>query len=59
MDWPQIFGGEGWQAALPKLYQVSSIPFPVLLGADGSVVAAGEGARGKKLEQKLAELLGS
>jgi len=59
MPWPQIYDGKAWQAEIARLYDVKSIPFPVLIDADGAVVAAGEGARGKNLEAKLAELLAS
>ncbi|MBU1701074.1 MAG: redoxin domain-containing protein [Candidatus Eisenbacteria bacterium] len=57
MTWPQIYTGEGWGNQLAKAYTVPAIPFPVLLDADGHVVAAGGGARGEVLKELVKELL--
>jgi len=58
MSWPQIYAGGGWKTELAQLYHVMSIPCPVLLAADGTVLAAGEGARADRLEKLLAKTLG-
>jgi thiol-disulfide isomerase/thioredoxin len=58
MSWPQIYAGGGWKTELAQLYHVMSIPCPVLIAADGTVLAAGDGARADKLEKLLAKTLG-
>jgi len=46
---------KGWQNVAAQTYQVSSIPFTVLLDKNGRIIA--KGLRGGDLESKLAELL--
>jgi len=53
--WPQISDLKGWQSDAAKLYQVSSIPFTVLVNPEGKIHA--KGLRGEQLEQTLASLL--
>jgi len=47
MTWRHVFDGKHWQAEIAQLYDVSSIPFTVLVGKDGKVVATN--LRGEKL----------
>jgi thiol-disulfide isomerase/thioredoxin len=56
MTWPQIFDGKFWDAKLAEKYGVTSIPFTVLLNADGKIV--GKNLRGPALEAEVAKLLG-
>ena len=55
MTWPQYFDGLGWQNKLAQKYGVESIPFCVLVGADGKVI--GKDLRGEELEAAVAGAL--
>ena len=46
----------GWSSKVPKLYNVSSIPFTVLVDKEGKIVQTN--LRGVQLENKLAEIFG-
>ena len=54
--WPQYFDGQGWQNKLAGKYGVESIPFTVLVGADGKIV--GTDLRGEALAPAVAKALG-
>lgn len=54
--WPQIYDGKGWLTPLARLFDVTAIPFEVLLDRDGTVVAVG--LRGDELPKALAKLFG-
>jgi thiol-disulfide isomerase/thioredoxin len=47
MTWPQYFDGQGWQNKVAGQYGVESIPFTILVGADGKII--GTGLRGEDL----------
>jgi alkyl hydroperoxide reductase subunit AhpC len=51
MSWRHIFDGKYWQAEVAQLHDVSSIPFTVLVGKDGKVVATN--LRGAKLGEAV------
>lgn len=54
--WPQICDGQGWKAAIAKLYNVQSIPATYLIDGDtGRILAVG--ARGTSLEPAIAKAL--
>jgi thiol-disulfide isomerase/thioredoxin len=55
MTWPQFFDGQGWQNELAVKYGVESIPFCVLVGADGKIV--GKDLRGEALESAVTAAL--
>lgn len=55
MTWRQIYDGKGWEAAVSRAYGVQSIPFTVLVGRDGSILAVG--VRGKNLEPAIQKAL--
>lgn len=55
MTWPNMSDLKGWESALSAPYNVTSIPFTLLIDKDGTIVA--ENLRGKELEDKLSELL--
>lgn len=56
LPWHHVSDLKGWQNAVAKDYNVRSIPYTLLLDAEGRIVA--RGLRGKALEDKVAELLG-
>jgi len=56
MDWIQIFDGKGWEAAIPALYGVDSIPLTLLLDKDGKIIA--KDLRGDALNEAVAKALG-
>ncbi len=47
MPWRQIYDGKYWQAANAVKYGVRAIPFTLLIGRTGNIVAVG--ARGEAL----------
>ncbi len=49
---------KGWGNEAARLYSVTSIPNPILLGKDGTIIARGASLRGEALEAKLKELMG-
>lgn len=55
MSWVNISDLKGWGSELSAPYDVTSIPFTLLIDKDGIIVA--ENLRGQELENKLAELL--
>jgi hypothetical protein len=55
LTWNHISDLKGWQSAAGAIYGVHSIPFTVLVGKDGNIIA--KGLRGGALEQKLREVL--
>ena len=55
LTWKHVSDLKGWSNSAAKTYQVSSIPFTVLLDKNGRIIA--KGLRGAELEAKLAELL--
>ncbi len=58
MTWPQIYDGNGWDAAIAKKYAVHSIPRALLVDGDsGKVLAAGHSLRGEGLGKAIEEAL--
>ncbi len=55
LAWTNISDLKYWSSAAVPLYNIEGIPFNILVGPDGKIIA--EGLRGPALEQKLAELL--
>lgn len=55
LTWPQVSDLQFWQSEAAQTYAVQSIPFTVLVGKDGKIIAIG--LRGADLEKKLAEVL--
>ncbi|MDX2249870.1 MAG: TlpA disulfide reductase family protein [Bacteroidia bacterium] len=56
LTWSHISDLKFWQSIAAKTYSVGSIPYTVLLDAEGRIVA--KNLRGAQLEAKVAELLG-
>ncbi|MBL7745736.1 MAG: TlpA family protein disulfide reductase [Chitinophagaceae bacterium] len=55
LTWTHVSDLQFWNSSVVPLYQIGGIPYNVLVGPDGSVVA--EDLRGKNLIKKLEELL--
>lgn len=55
LTWTHVSDLKFWQSVAAKDYGVSSIPFAVLIDAEGKVI--GKNLRGPALQQKLAEVL--
>ena len=56
LTWPQVSDLGGWRAEPAQRYGVSSIPFTVLLDAEGRVIA--KQLRGEQLANALKEIFG-
>jgi peroxiredoxin len=60
MNWPQIYDGKVWDAALAQLYFVTHTPTGLLVDGDtGTVVANGEDLMGDRLEATINRTLGT
>lgn len=58
MDWKQIYQGKGWETPLAVKYDVSSIPFALLVdGSTGKIIASGNALRGEGLKKALSSAL--
>lgn len=53
--WTHVSDLKGWQSEAGRSYNVTSIPFTVLIDPQGKVIA--KGLRGAELEKKLEELI--
>ncbi len=51
MLWRQVFDGQGWNARVPGIYGVHSIPFALLIGRDGKIASLD--VRGPALEPAI------
>ncbi|MCA9106088.1 MAG: TlpA disulfide reductase family protein [Pirellulaceae bacterium] len=60
MPWRQIYEGKGWNTELGTMYDVSSIPFVLLVDGDtGEILATRERLRGEGLSDFIGEILKS
>jgi len=58
MPWPQLYEGKFWETELGELYDVSSIPYVLLVDGDsGKILAMREQLRGEGLSQLIGEML--
>lgn len=55
LSWKQMSDLKGWESEVVQLYRIGGIPHTVILDENNVIVA--KNLRGKKLEQKIAELL--
>ena len=55
MTWAQYFDGQGWQNKLARQYGVESIPFTILVGPDGKIIATN--LRGEALSAAVEKAL--
>ena len=58
MPWPQIYEGKGWETSLGDLYDVSAIPFVLLVDGDtGEILATARELRGPGLTDFIGKSL--
>jgi thiol-disulfide isomerase/thioredoxin len=55
MSWPQYFDGRGWTNTIATQYGVEALPFSVLIGPNGKIIA--RNLRGPEFEMAVAEAL--
>ncbi|MCK4304786.1 MAG: TlpA family protein disulfide reductase, partial [Candidatus Eisenbacteria sp.] len=59
ITWPIVYSGQGWSTTgVHECGATAGIPFPILVGRDGKVITAAEGATGQNLAKELAKLFG-
>jgi len=56
LDWAQVCEMKAWDADIARKFNVSSIPFSVLVDKNGKIV--GKNLRGEALDEKLKEVFG-
>ncbi len=60
LPWPQIYEGKGWETTLGKQYDVSGIPFVLLVDGDtGEILGTARELRGEGLAEYIGEKLKS
>jgi thiol-disulfide isomerase/thioredoxin len=60
MDWPQIYDGKVWDAAIAQLYFISHTPTGLLVDGDsGTVIATGADLMGDRLAETIKKSLGT
>jgi len=58
MPWPQIFEGKGWNTALGEQYDVSGIPFVLLVDGDtGEILGTARDLRGPRCSEFIGKQL--
>jgi thiol-disulfide isomerase/thioredoxin len=58
MPWAQIYEGKGWETTLGELYDVSGIPFVLLVDGDsGEILATARELRGPKLTEFIGKII--
>lgn len=58
LPWAQIYEGKGWETTLGKQYDVSGIPFVLLVDGDtGEILGTARELRGEKLTEFIGEKL--
>ncbi len=57
LTWLHVSDLKGWESAAASLYNITGIPATYLLDKEGKVIA--KNLRGKKLEAKIAEVVGA
>jgi len=55
LHWTQVSDLKFWSSSVVKLYNITGIPFAVLIDREGKVIA--KNLRGQALEEKLSEIL--
>jgi len=56
LTWIHVSDLGGWNSSVCPQFNISAIPFTILVGKDGKIIA--KGLRGKELEDKVKEILG-
>ncbi|GAC1336464.1 MAG: hypothetical protein NVSMB14_04080 [Isosphaeraceae bacterium] len=57
ISWPQVFLGNSSESKAAKDYNAQTIPFVLLIGPDGKIIALG--LRGKEIKAAIAKVLGT
>ena len=58
MTWPHLYEGKGWETTLGDLYDVSAIPFVLLVDGDtGMVLGTAKGLRVPGLSEFIGKAL--
>ena len=58
MDWPQVYDGKVWDAAIAQLYFVTNTPTGLLVDGDsGTILASGQDLLGDRLAETLAKFV--
>ncbi len=57
MPWNHGFAPGVWESQIAELFEASSIPKPILVGPDGTILAITTGLRGEDLEKTLSTYL--
>jgi thiol-disulfide isomerase/thioredoxin len=55
MPWRQVYDGKFWQAEVAVMHDVQGIPYTILIGKDGKVIATN--VRGKRLIEEVKKAL--
>lgn len=55
LEWQQVCEFKGWEASIIDSYSVTTLPYNLLIGADGKIVA--RGLQGEELADKVKELV--
>jgi thiol-disulfide isomerase/thioredoxin len=58
MAWKHVFTPGVWKSPAAALFEVNSIPKPILVGPDGRIIAVTSGLRGEELEKTLETYVG-
>src|SRR5690606_37491361 len=58
MPWPNVHVGADFGGDVARTFEVGALPKPLLVGADGRLVARDAAVRGANLERVLEQLLG-
>jgi len=58
MNWPEVYDGKFWEAAVAQQYSIDSIPHSFLVdGTTGKIIAEGDNLRGEDLDKAIAGAL--
>ena len=57
MSWRHVYDRKGWQSPLVSAFRIEGIPFPILIGRDGKIVAMQGECRGPNLERVIEQAL--
>lgn len=58
MIWRHVYDQKSWESPLVNAFLIQSIPAPILIGTDGSIVAMEEDCRGERLAESIRLALG-
>ncbi|MFN0151374.1 MAG: redoxin domain-containing protein [bacterium] len=53
MRWRHVYDQKGWQSPLVSAFRIQGIPFPLLIGPDGDIIAMHGECRGENLKRVI------